>query len=438
MFSGKDLRRLLIPLVIEQVLAVTVGMADIVMVAEAGEAAVSGVSLVDTINILLINILSALATGGAVVSAQYLGNKEKDKACAAANQLLLSVTFFSLLIALVCLSANPLILKVLYGNTAPAVMKNAEIYFYLSALSYPFLAVYNSCAALYRSMGNSRVSMMTSFVMNAINISGNALLVYVFNMGVAGVGISSLASRAIAAVIMLLLIRKPENIIHIEPRFRFGYNPGMIRRILRIGIPNGMENGMFQIGKILVQKIINSAGTTAIAANAVANTVASFAILPGTAMGLGLITVVGQCVGAGDFKQAKKYTGKLMKIAYLSMGTVNLIIFLLVKPITGVFHLSAATSSTAVLLLVYHCICSSLIWPVSFTLPNALRAANDVKYTMTISIISMWVWRIAFCYLLSVKFQMGVFGVWVAMTIDWLFRSVCFLIRFFKGKWARL
>lgn len=435
MFTGKNLRRLIIPLIIEQILAVTVGMADIIMISAVGENAVSGVSLVDTINILLINIFSALATGGAVVSAQYLGNKDKDKACISANQLLLSTGFISLVIMAIALIGNHGILNLTFGKVNPEVMSSARTYFFITALSYPFLAVYNSCAALFRSMGNSKVSMLTSLWMNVINIAGNAILLYGFHAGVEGVAIPSLVSRFTAAIIMLILIRNQKHPIHIDSKFRLGFYPMMIKRILRIGIPNGLENSMFQIGKILVLGLVAGFGTAAIAANATANIFASFGIIPGSAVGLALITVVGQCVGAGEYQQAKYYTKKLMKIAYIAMILLNGTIFIFCSPIIRAFHFSPATTSMAIVLLSYHCICCSIIWPASFTLPNALRAASDVKFTMIISILSMWLCRIGLSYILGKWLGLGVFGVWIAMTMDWSFRSICFIIRFIRGKW---
>ncbi len=435
MFSKEQLYKLIIPLIIEQILAVAVGMTDIVMVARVGAASVSGISLVDTLNILLINVFSALATGGAVVAAQYLGHKEHTKASIAANQLLLSTGLVSLVILVISLVGNGMILKLIYGSIDTDVMSNARIYFYISALSYPFLAVYNSCAALFRAMGNSKVSMVVSFIMNIIHIMGNAIFLYVLHMGVAGVAISTLLSRAVAAIIMLLLIKNKNNLIHIDSIFHLGYDGTMIKRILHIGVPNGLENSMFQFGKILVQGLIASFGTAAITANAVANTVASLEVIPGSAIGLAMITVVGQCVGANDYKQAKKYALKLLKLAYLAMFLLNIIVILFSNQIIGIYQLSDDIKAIAFSVIIYHSICCIIIWPSSFTLPNALRAANDVKFTMVISIISMWLWRIMLSYVLGKYLGLGVLGVWIAMTFDWLFRSICFIIRFVKGKW---
>lgn len=438
MFTKKDLSRLIVPLIIEQFLAVFVGLVSVVMVASVGEAAVSGVSLVDNINILLITVFSALATGGSVVASQYIGQKNKKSACISANQLLISGLIISTLLTAVCLVFHTWILKTVFGNIDADVMRHAKIYFLITSISFPFLSIYNSCAALFRSMGNSKVSMMASLFMNIINVAGCAVLVYGFRLESLGVAIPALAARIAAAAIMLYLILDPKLDIHIGKEFGYGFNFPMIRRILSIGIPNGLENGMFQIGKILVLSLISSFGTTAIAANAVGNTIASFACLPGAAIGLALITIVGQCVGAQSYDEAKSYTIKLMKLTYKIMGTLNIAIIFLMPYIVKIFNLTDATEATAVKILVYHSICCALIWPFSFTLPNALRAASDVKFTMVVAIVSMWTCRIALSYVLGKAFGLGVFGVWVAMTMDWAVRSVCFIIRFSSGRWKHV
>lgn len=435
MFGRKDLTRLIIPLVIEQALTVTIGMADTVMVSGVGEAAVSGISLVDTINILLINLFAALATGGAVVAAQYLGRRDAESACKAAKQLLYATTGVAVLISICALIWQNQMLGLVFGDVEEEVMRNAQTYFFLSLLSYPVLAVYNAGAALFRAMGNSRVSMMTSIVMNVINISGNAILIYGAHIGVAGAGIASLLSRTVGAVIMVVLLRNPVHEIHFVKWWKPEFHPGLVKSILVLGVPNGLENSMFQVGKILVQSLIAFFGTAAIAANAVANTIASMEIIPGSSIGLALITVVGQCVGAGDYDQAKRYTVKLMKVAYITMGALNILMLLGTKFITNLYHLTPETTQIATELMLYHGIMAILIWSMSFTLPNALRAAGDVRFTMLTSTISMWAFRIGFSYLLAQTFEMGVMGVWIAMTIDWAFRSVCFLWRFCSGKW---
>ncbi len=438
MFTRKELIKLIIPLIIEQILAVTVGLVDSIMVSKVGEAAVSGVSLVDSINVLLIGLFGALATGGAVVSAQFLGQKEDKSACIAGEQLITTILALSFFVMATAFLFGNHALELLFGKVKPEVMTYARTYFFYSAMSFPFIAIYNACAALFRSMGNSKVSMIISLIMNILHVLMNAIFIFGFEMGVVGAAISSLISRAFAAIIMFVLLKNKKHVIHIGSITKFRFNISMIKRILRFGVPNGMENSVFQIGKILVQGITAGMGTSAITANSIANTVGTIGVLPGTAIGLALITVVGRCVGARDYDGIRHNTFKLMKFSYVVMAILNLVLIFAIPLILKSYDLTDETAETATRLMIYHCILASLIWPLSFTLPNALRAANDVKFTMWVSMISMWIWRIGFSYVLAINFNMGVMGVWVAMTIDWLFRSICFVVRFLKGKYRNL
>lgn len=435
LFSRDALIRLIVPLVIEQFLAMTIGMADTMMVTSVGEHAVSGVSLVDNISILLINIFSALATGGAVVAAQYLGSRDEPSACAAAKQLLYVITLLATAMTAVCLLFRGPILRLIFGDLDVDIMDAAMTYFLLTAISYPFLAVYNAGAALFRSMGNSKVSMLASLMMNLVNIGLNAVLIFGARIGVAGAGFGTLFSRLAGAGLMLWLICQPHNSIHISDLLSPQFNGQLIKKILRIGVPNGMENGMFQIGKLLVLGLITPLGKAATAANAIANSVASMVNIPGSATSLALITVVGQCMGAGDPKQAVGYTRKLIGLLYVAMGALSLALYLAAEPVVGLFNLSAAAAVMAVEVLHSCSIFSAVFWPLAFALPSTLRAAGDAKFTMIVSMISMWTCRIGFSYLLVLYMDMGLLGVWVAMYVDWIARAAVFLFRFLRGRW---
>lgn len=435
LFTNRQLRQLIIPLIIEQFLTVMVGMADTVMTASVGEAAVSAVSLVDTVMVLLINIFAALATGGAVVVGQYIGQKRIEDACKVAEQLNIFITVLAMTVTIFVYAGQDLILHGVFGKIEPDVMENSRIYLLIVAASIPFIALYNGGSAVFRSMGNSQISMKTSLFMNGVNICGNALLIYGLKMGVAGAAIPTLVSRVLAAIIIILLLCREKYTVHLRRNMSFRFNGHIVRKILHIGVPNGLENSMFQLGKILVLSLVAAFGTTSIAANAVSNTIAMFQILPGMAIGFAILTVTAQCVGAGDYEQVKYYTKKLLLITYLAMWILNIVIYLLLPVIVRVYHLSPETAGLTEKLLSYHSICACLIWPLAFSLPNTLRAANDVKVTMWISIASMWVFRIAFSYLLAKYLGWGVFGVWVAMTIDWLFRALCFVVRYMRGEW---
>ena len=429
MFTRKDLAKLLLPLIVEQLLAVLVGMADVVMVAAVGETAVSGVSLVDSISILIIQMLAALATGGSVVCAQYIGKKQPENACEAAGQLILVTTMVSVVIAVIALIGNRHLLAMIFGKVENSVMENAQIYFWLSALSYPFLAVYNSCAALYRAMGNSKVSMYASLVMNAINIAGNAICVFGLHMGVEGVGIPTLVSRAFAAILMLFLIQRPQNVIRIRNLQELRFNGRMIKDILKVGVPNGMENTMFQFGKLFLQSLVSSLGTVAIASYAVASNLVTFEYLVGNAIGLGIITIVGQCVGAGEWEQAKQYTKKLVLVNYAALVVICSLMILFRNQVVGIYNLSPEATRTSAEMLFAHSL-AMVVWPLAFTIPYSLRASFDAPFTMYVSVASMWIFRIASAYFCVKVLNLGVMGVWYGMYIDWVFRGLLFVNRF--------
>src|SRR5690554_6304738 len=434
-FSNRQLAALILPIIVERLLDVSIGFVDTLMISSVGEAAVSAVSLVDSVNYLFLFLFSALAAGGAVVIAQYIGQRSAEKAGEAAKQLIYTSTFVALLFTTTFLLFNERILSLLFGSIDDAVMRQARVYFALTALSYPFLGLFHSGAALFRAMGNSRISMRVSLVMTVTNITGNAILIYGAGMGVLGAGIASLGSRVIAAVLMLYLLHRKSDGIRLEGLLHIHFEWPMVKRILRIGIPNGIESGIFHIGKILVLSLTASFGTVAIAANAITNSVASLIMIPGSAIGLATLTVVGQCLGAGDTEQATYYAKKLLKITYLAMGILAFSLFFMVSPLVGLFNLSVASATLAQEILSILFIVSALLWPLAFSFPQTLRAAGDVRFTMTVSIISMWTFRVGFSFLLGKVFGLGLHGVWFSMYIDWVCRSTWFVTRFVRGKW---
>lgn len=437
LFDNKELAALIFPLVIEQLLAVLVGMADSIMIASVGEAAVSGVSLVDQIMVLLINIFSALATGGAVIAGQYLGHRKKEAACESANQLVWFVTLCAIVITAIVYAGKYVILHGIFGQIDADVMHHADVYLMIVAMSIPFIAMYNAGAAVFRTMGNSKVSMGVSLIMNIINVGGNAVLIYGFHMGTEGVAIPTLVSRIVAAVIIIVLLCNDKQEIHIKKTWRYRMNWFHVKKILMVGVPNGLENSMFQLGKIMVLSLVSSFGTYAIAANAVGNAIAMFQILPGMAINLSVTTVIARCVGAGDYEQVRYYNKKLILITHVGMMIMVLGVFAVLPLILHAYHLSDVTAEATRQIIYFHGISTILIWPSSFTLPTTFRAAGDVKACMYISMVSMWVFRVAFSFLLGKYLRMGVFGIWVAMVIDWMFRAVCFWIRYFKGHWRQ-
>ena len=436
LFSNQRLIRLIIPLVIEQGLTILVGMCDGVMVSSVGEAAISGVSLVDMINAVVLILFAALATGGAVVTSQFLGARQMEKAKKSAGQLVLMAGVLGSVSAVLCIVFARGLMKLFFGSIDQAVMDAGLIYLRITALSFPFIALYNAGAAMFRSTGNSKVSMQVSLLMNLINVVGNGFCIFVLKMGVAGVAIPTLVSRAVAAAVILAMAAQKKHELHLQRQWLTHIDRDMMGSILRIGIPSACENSIFQLGRLVVVSMIALFGTTQTSANAVANTLDGVGIIIGQAMGLAMVTVVGQSVGAGDLKQTSYYIKKLMLWTYVLMGISNGLLFLFVDQMVGLY--SSLTPETVVLartLVQIHSGFAILLWPVSFVLPNALRAANDVKFTMWVGVGSMILFRVVVSWFLCVQFQMGAIGVWIAMILDWVCRISFFLPRIFSGKW---
>jgi len=435
MFSARDLRNLIIPLILEQLLAVSIGMADTVMVSTAGDAAVAGISLVDSMSVLLINLFTALTTGGSVIATQYLGKGSVDRAKECAKQLEFTVLLISCVIGFACAAFRKPILNLVYGQIEADVFFHADRYFLMLALSYPLLGVYSSGAALFRGMADSKTPLKVSVLMNVINVIGNAICIYIFHLGAMGAGLATLISRVAGSVIITALLMQKKRLIHLEDPLSIKPDGQMIKRILRIGIPSGIENSMFQIGKLLVAGMVSTFGTAAIAANAVANNFTSLQVMPGASVGTAMLTVIGRYMGAGDHEGAKKNAIKLMKLAYLVQWGMIAALLILHKPIMGLYAVTEESVALASKMYVFHAIGSILIWPLSFNMPNVLRAAGDVKYTMTVSMVFVFLARVVSSYLLAFTFNMGVMGIWVGMQIDWVFRSIFFTGRYISGKW---
>ena len=428
---------LLWPLVVEQALNVLVGMSDTVMVSSVGEAAISGVSLVDMINYLILNIFAALATGGAVITSQFLGAKKPGEASRSAGQLVTLSAILGTAVTALCLLLRGPMLRLFFGSIADDVFQAAMIYFTITAISYPFLALYNAGAAIFRSVGNSEVSMRVSVIMNITNIVGNAFCIFVLRMGVAGVAVPTLVSRVLGAVIILKLTTRHDNVARVTWDGVKHLQPQMAKNILYIGIPSALENSLFQLGRVLVVSMISLFGTVHISANAVANNLDAIGCIVGNAMGLAMITVIGRCIGAQDFEQTNYYTKKLLLWDYIAQGAVNVVVLLSLNQILSMYTLTPETRALAWTLVMIHNGMSIFLWPASFVLPNALRAANDVRFTMVVATASMLVWRMGLSWVLCVQMGMGAVGVWYAMVVDWICRIICFVARFVSGAWKK-
>ncbi len=435
MFSTEQLQKLIYPLIIEQILAITVGMADTIMISYAGESAMSGVSLVDMINTLMINIFIAVSTGGAVILSQYLGSKNTKKASKAASQLIMISAVIAIVFMIVFILGNHFILKLFFGAIEFDVMKNAKIYFLISVCSYPFIAIFDSCSAIFRSMGNSKVSMEISVGMNILNGIGNAILIFGFSMGVMGAALSTLFARIIGTLFIFILLDRRRNLVAVSVKEIFTWDKEIIYRILYIGIPSGIENGIFQLGRVLVVSIISTYGTAQIAANAVANGLDSMGTIAGQAMNLAMLTVIGHCMGAGKKEEAVFYTKKLWKLTYQITFVINTVILLSLPLLLKLFSLSEEVYRYSYILILIHNGIAIFLWPTAFTMPNALRAAGDVKFCMIVSVFSMIAFRIIFSVVFGTWFGLGIIGVWIAMVMDWIFRASVFTIRLSQGRW---
>lgn len=437
MFSNKALKKLILPLIIEQILIMAVGVADTVMVSYAGEVAISGVGLVDMFNNLIITVLAAIDAGGAIIVSQYIGNKDRKNANKASSQLLTITIVIATVIMLGCLVFHRILLSTFFGAIEMDVMKAATTYFLISAISFPFLGVYNSAAALYRSMEKTRTTMYVSILMNIINVVGNYIGVFILHAGVAGVAAPTLISRIVAAIIMFALSLNSSNLVYVKIKNVFAWNQEMISRILKIAVPNGIENGLFTLGRVLVTSIVALFGTSQIAANSVAGSIDQIAVVVVNAINLGIVVVVGQCIGANDYEQAKYYIKKLMKISYIVTGIIGSAVILLLPWILNLYSLSSEARNLTFILVIMHNIMATALHPTAFVLPNGLRAAGDVKFSMVVGIVSMILFRLGAAVLFGIIFNLGIIGVWIAMGSDWLCRSVCFVIRFIKGKWRQ-
>ena len=438
LFSGRDLRRLLLPLIAELIFTALMGTADTVMVARVGDAAVSGVSLVDAVNNVMLMVFTATSTGGTIVCAQFLGARDRDGANRAARQVLLSVAAISALCGLGCVLLRRQILSLVFRDVEQSVMDAGLTYFLVTAISYPFIGAYGASAALYRAAGNSRRPMLVSAGGNLINIVGNAVFLFVFRWGVFGAALSTTLSRVLQCAVILWLHRKPGQVIVLDRYLTIRPDWKMIRMILRVGIPTGVENGMFQLGRLMVQSTVALLPTAEIAAQAMINTLEYFTSMPSMAIGLGLVTVAGRCMGAGKPEEARSYTILLTIYSELLVILTGILIYLAVKPVCALSGLSRESAEIVVRIMLLITVVKPFVWPLAFTPSNALRAAGDVKFSMLVSAGSMWVFRVVLCAVLIRYLGFGVLGVWIAMFVDWTDRAIWFTVRFVRGKWTRM
>lgn len=435
LFSNQDLKALIIPLVIEQVLAMTVGMADTVMVSHAGEAAISGVSLVDMVNGVFLYVFNALGAGGAIIVSQYIGSRDLDQGRKSAGQLMtISVLLSSLFLAAVAFG-NRGLLNLLFGQVSPQVMGAALTYLIITAFSYPFMAAYSACTALFRAMGLSSVTMKISLAMNILNVAGNAIGVFVLRAGVVGVAVASLVSRAAAALLMFLLLLDKKRPIFLRIQDMLRWNGRLLRRILGVAIPGGIESGLFQVCRVAMTSIIATFGAAQIAANGVALSIDNVNTIVNSAMGLALTTVVGQCVGAADYDQASYYIKKMLRMAQLGSMVVNFTVLISLPFALNLYALSPEARHYVTVLVTIHTIWTILLGTTSGPLPSAIRAAGDIRFTLLMSVCSLLIGRLFFSFVFALWLDFGIVGMWLAMGTHWSMNSFPALWRFRSGKW---
>ena len=437
MFTNRMIRNLLIPVVLEQLLNSIMGTADTMMVSNVGSAAISAVSLVDSINVLVIQAFSALAAGGAIVCAQYIGQRNKEKANESARQVLFIITAISAAVSLICLVFQKPLLRLIFGSVEAEVMRASETYFFYTALSFPFIAAYDSAASIFRAQDNTKGPMLISMISNVMNIAGNAVMIWGFHMGVAGAALSTLISRVFCAVVVLIQLRKDRQEIVVRDYIRIRPNWSMIKRILGIGIPSGVENSMFQLGKLAIQSTVSTLGTAAIAAQAMTNILENLNGIAAIGVGVGLMTIVGQCLGAGRQDEAVYYIKKLCVIAEVIIIISCFGVFALTKPITILGGMEKESADMCFHMMMWITIVKPLVWIMAFIPGYGLRAAGDVKFSMITSCCTMWVCRFCLCVFLIRRLGFGPMGVWIGMFADWTVRSIIFTWRFHSRKWLQ-
>ena len=437
MFSRQDLKKLLIPLMFEQLLTSFMGMADTMMVSRVGSAAISAVSLVDSINVLMIQLLSAMATGGTILCSQYIGKNDLKRANQAARQVVLTVLMISIPIGLLCFLFREPLLALIFGSVDPEVMKDGVAYFYFTSLSFPFIALFETGAAFYRAGGNSRFPMTLSVICNGLNIAGNAVFIFAFQMGTAGAALSTLLSRIISGVVIFYFLRKPAQQIVIDHYLDIRPDFQMIRRVLSLGVPSGVENSMFQFGKLVIQSSVSLLTTTQIAANAMVVVFENLNGIGGIGIGIGLMTVVGQCVGAGRNEEAKYYIVKITAVAEGVVALSCLIVFLLCRPAMWLAGMEPEAARLSFDMMIYVSVVKPIGWTCAFVPAYGMRSAGDVKFSMIMSSLTMWLCRVLMTTVMIRVLGFGPIAVWIGMSSDWLCRNIGYSIRFLSGKWLK-
>ena len=437
MFDNRKLAKLLIPLALDQLLNSFMGTVDTLCVSNLGSAAISAVSLVDSINILIVQAFFALASGGTVVCSHYLGCKEKKQAQEAARQLVFITFMLSLAITVLFVIFNGPLLHLIFGKVEQDVMSNARKYFFFTTLSYPFIALYDDGSCILRAQENSRLPMQISIVSNIMNVIMNLVFVWIFHWGVAGTAISTLISRIFSMAVVMIKLRNPSFDVSLRHYFSIRPDWSKIKKILYIGVPSGIENSMFQFGKLAIQSTVSLMGTAAIAAQGMTNIIENLNGILAIGIGIGLMTVVGETLGAGHKEEAVYYIKKLCIIAEVTLVLSCIFMYAITRPITIFGGMEPESAKLCIFMVTCITIVKPLIWDMAFIPAYGLRAAGDVKFSMTVSVLTMWFCRVTLATVLARVFHMGPMAVWIGMFTDWGIRNIIFTIRFHSRKWLQ-
>jgi len=434
-FTNKQIILFLLPVIFEQLMVAGLTMADTFMVSFLGETAVAGVALVSRIDNFAKQFFVALAQGGTVVLCQYIGAKNDRNAQTALKDNIRIVVFLGLIIMAVMVAFKNGILSTLYGNAEKDVLAISSTYFTVTAFSYPFVALYYAASATFRAMGESRIPFVSSIVMMVINIILKYIFIFLMDMGVTGAALSTLAAMATMGIILTFALKNEKNEVQLCGLFKFDLSLSISKKILTVSVPNGIEQGMFQLGALAIAGLVSGLGTASIAADSVARTVSPLVHSVGAAFNAAMLMIVGQCMGAGRDDEAVFFTKYVLKLDYIMTIAVSVIFMIFLMPLVSIFDVSAEAHRLAFLSMMVYAVGSIFFYPISFALASALRGAGDTKFVMFVSSASMFLFRIGAAYIFVIVFKMGLVGTWVAMVSDWVIRSIIFIVRFKKGKW---
>ncbi|MFD1465191.1 MATE family efflux transporter [Lapidilactobacillus mulanensis] len=434
-FDYRFVLSLLGPVIFDQFFLVAFNFINTAMISSSGEAAISAVNMVGSINVFLIQIFVAVGLGGTVLIAQYFGRKEYQMLGKVVNGTVFGAILVATSLALLFLLGHNLILNLLFGDAEKAVMDNARLYMVGVLISYPFEATVEGVNGSLRGIGRTKNSLQLSLVMNLLNLLFNFVFIIYFKMGVLGLVVSLNLSRWLASAFAGVTLFRHRDLFSLkwssmkQPDFR------MIKRVVTVCIPFAAESFFFNGGKIIMQMMIVSLGTQVIATNAIASSWVQLSEIVPTALGTALVPIVGQCIGRKNIKDARKITKSFVSLGILAYVIGEIILFLSFNKGIALFHPSDVIKPRIFELYLIFAVGHLLVWCISFTLPSALRAAGDAKFTTMVSLITMWGIRVGIGYLVGIVFGYGLPGIYFVWVCEWAVRGTIFLLRFRGKRW---